>query len=152
MRLRKGLILMIVSTPIDLEQRLQEIEARANAANSGALLLPRVVSGSVTVELSDEELARAEPLPTPFDEATVHFTRHAKADTAFLLQTIREQQEEIERLRGICRGQRETIKHWQRHVSVTSKLLGCGAMDSDVEEAIRELYDCDKCQLCEEHR
>jgi len=46
---------------------------------------------------------------------------------------------EVERLRGILRSQRETIKHWQHHVLITSRLLGCSAIDEDVEAAIDKL-------------
>jgi hypothetical protein len=46
---------------------------------------------------------------------------------------------EVERLRGILRSQRKTIKHWQRHVLITSRLLGCSATDRDVEGAIDKL-------------
>lgn len=46
---------------------------------------------------------------------------------------------EVERLRKIVREQRKTIKHWQHHVTVTSRLLGCNAIDKDVEAAVDEL-------------
>jgi hypothetical protein len=46
---------------------------------------------------------------------------------------------EIERLRGIVRDQRGYLKEWQNHVLVTSRLLGCGATDKEVEAAIDEL-------------
>jgi hypothetical protein len=46
---------------------------------------------------------------------------------------------ETERLRGIVRDQRGYLKEWQNHVLVTSRLLGCGATDKEVEAAIDEL-------------
>lgn len=46
---------------------------------------------------------------------------------------------EVERLRTILRTQRETIKHWQHHVLITSRLLGCIAIDKEVEAAIDDL-------------
>lgn len=46
---------------------------------------------------------------------------------------------EAERLRGILREQRKTIKHWQRHVLTTSRLLRCGAITDEVEAAISKL-------------
>jgi hypothetical protein len=52
---------------------------------------------------------------------------------------VKELEAEPERLRVILREQRETIKHWQHHALITSKLLGCIAIDKDIEAAIDAL-------------
>lgn len=46
---------------------------------------------------------------------------------------------ESDRLRGILREQRDTIKHWQHHALITSKLLACAAIDKNIEAAIDAL-------------
>jgi hypothetical protein len=46
---------------------------------------------------------------------------------------------EVKRLRKALRSYRETAKAWQSHVLVTSRLLGCTAIDKDVEAAIDKL-------------
>jgi hypothetical protein len=64
-------------------------------------------------------------------------------ETKFLIDRVASELDardrEIERLRGIVRDQRGYLKEWQNHVLVTSRLLGCGATDKEVEAAIDEL-------------
>jgi hypothetical protein len=52
---------------------------------------------------------------------------------------VKELEAEPGRLRAILREQRETIKHWQHHALITSRLLGCIAIDKDIEAAIDAL-------------
>lgn len=82
----------------------------------------------------DRLFAESRPRPTneQFDEGWA-------AAQAYYQRVVKELEAEPERLPGILREQRDTIKHWQQHALITSRLLGCIAIDKDIETAISAL-------------